>query len=94
MSETADLLISLLDIDPAITINLTDENPQINIELSDDSGDLPPEYKGETEVVPKAFEDQTLKTKNTLVTKDIVVSQIPYFAVSNPAGGYTVSIAS
>lgn len=79
---------------PDLLISLSDESSAMSISLSDSPGVLPPKYDGETEIIPKAFEDQILKTKNKLVTEDILVSQIPYFAVSNPAGGYTVSIAS
>lgn len=51
-----------------------------------------PAYTGETEVIPKAFEETTLETANKSVYQDIRVLEIPYTETSNLSGGYTVSI--
>jgi hypothetical protein len=48
-------------------------------------------YEGEYEVTPK-FEAQTLKTADRLLTKDVIIEEIPYAEVSNNAGGTTVTI--
>lgn len=53
-------------------------------------GDL---YQGEYEVIPKAFEFQTLETKNKTLTQDVKVFEIPYAETTNTFGT-TVSIAS
>lgn len=50
------------------------------------------EYSGEYEITPKAHKAQTLNTKNKLLSKDIVVSEVPYTEASNGAGT-TVYIA-
>lgn len=50
-----------------------------------------PIYTGEIIVTPHAYE-QTLDTSEKTVMSDITVLEIPYTEVSNPSGGYTVSI--
>ena len=51
-----------------------------------------PAYTGESVVTPKAFQSTVLGTANKSVYQDIEVLEIPYTEVSNPSGGYTVSI--
>ncbi len=50
-----------------------------------------PPYEGEYEVTPK-FEAQTLHTADRLLTKDVIIEEIPYAEVSNNSGGTTVTI--
>ena len=50
-----------------------------------------PIYTGAIIVTPHAYE-QTLDTSEKTVMDDITVLEIPYTEVSNPSGGYTVSI--
>lgn len=50
-------------------------------------------YDGEYEVVPRAFNSQTLKTANKLLTKDITVTEVPFFETSNEQDGKTIYIA-
>ena len=50
-------------------------------------------YGGPYEVTPKV-EAQTLPTAKKLMREDISVRAIPYFDVSNPAGGNTIYIAN
>ena len=50
-------------------------------------------YDGEYEVVPRAFNSQTLKTSNKLLTKDITVTEVPVFEMSNESNGQTIYIA-
>lgn len=47
----------------------------------------PSPYTGETRVVPKVGEDQTLPTKDKSVAVDIVVEEVPVSVVSSPTGG-------
>ncbi len=49
-------------------------------------------YFGDCEVVPKAFETQTIATANKLLRSDILVREIPYFETHNTKGT-TVYIA-
>ena len=49
-------------------------------------------YEGPYEVIPKAYEDQVLPTDNKLMINDVIVFEIPYAEVSNPAGGKTATI--
>lgn len=48
-------------------------------------------YEGNYEVIPKVSV-QTLETKEKFLTENITVCEIPYFDVSNTAGGSTVYI--
>lgn len=50
-------------------------------------------YQGPYNVIPKAFEQQTLKTANRLMTENVVVLEVPYFEVGNDENGTTVYIA-
>ena len=50
-----------------------------------------PSYDGPYEVTPRFYE-QTLETKNKLMTDDVTVEIIPAHEVTNPAGGLTVTI--
>lgn len=52
------------------------------------------EYVGPYEVVPQAFNAQTLQTAFMLLNDDIVVSEIPYFDVGNESDGSTIYIGS
>lgn len=49
-------------------------------------------YEGPYDVTPKVTA-QTLPTAKKLMREDVSVRAIPYFDVSNPAGGNTIYIA-
>lgn len=48
-------------------------------------------YNGAYSVTPKAYEQQ-LETENRKMTNNVTVKEIPYFEVSNSAGGNTLNI--
>lgn len=48
-------------------------------------------YKGEYKITPKT-ESQTLATAQKKMSDNLVVKAIPYYEVSNTAGGTTVTI--
>lgn len=48
-------------------------------------------YDGDYTVTPMA-ETQILDTDHKIMTDDLTITAIPYTEVSNPSGGYTVSI--
>ena len=50
-------------------------------------------YNGEYEVTPK-FEEQTLETKDKVMSENVTVHKIPRYDVANEAGGVTVYIAT
>lgn len=50
-------------------------------------------YEGDYEVTPKP-EAQTLQTAQKTMRDDMTVKAIPYFDVSNTAGGKTIYIGS
>lgn len=50
-------------------------------------------YDGPYEVTPKVTA-QTLPTKKMLMREDVSIRAIPYFDVSNQAGGNTIYIAN
>ena len=45
-----------------------------------------PEYEGPYMVIPKAWQDQTLETRQKLMRDDVLVTEVPYSEVSNPDG--------
>lgn len=49
------------------------------------------DYTGDYEVTPKV-ESQTMHTKDKHMTDDVKINAIPYFEVSNNAGGITIYI--
>lgn len=51
------------------------------------------DYKDSYEVTPKTTE-QVLQTKDKHLTDDVTIKSIPFFDVSNTAGGSTVYIGS
>lgn len=51
------------------------------------------EYTGTYEVTPKAYTSQTLETADKKMTNDVVISEVPFFNVSNSSGGLTSYIA-
>lgn len=50
-----------------------------------------PDYAGPYDVTPKVTA-QRLETKDTHMTENVTVREIPYYAVANPQGGTTVTI--
>lgn len=51
-----------------------------------------PQYTGETDIIPKAHQDQILETANKLVVQNIIVHEVPYEETHNESGT-TVYIA-
>ena len=45
-----------------------------------------PEYEGATEIIPDAYDDQILETKDKLVDSNITVFKIPSHEISNEVG--------
>nr|DAK68131.1 MAG TPA: hypothetical protein [Caudoviricetes sp.] len=54
------------------------------------SGDYP-DYAGPYDVTPMVTA-QRMETKDTHMTDDVTIQEIPYYAVSNPQGGTTIVI--
>ena len=52
-----------------------------------------PVYDGEYNVIPKAYEEQVLQTKEKTLLENVTVQKVPYYEVSNTSGGNTVNIA-
>lgn len=50
-----------------------------------------PDYEGSYQITPRVTE-QVLATKNTSLTDNLTVLQIPYASVTNLSGGLTVTI--
>ena len=50
-------------------------------------------YEGDYEIIPKAYKEQILNTKNKVMKQDVTVKAIPYYDTTNTAGGSTVYIA-
>ena len=73
-----------IDIISAETVDVKVESELVRV------GDYE-EYKGPYSVKPEKFE-QKLPTADKHISKDILVKQVPFAAVSNNAGGTTVII--
>ena len=52
-----------------------------------------PVYNGEYNIIPKAYEEQVLQTKEKTLLENVTVQKVPYYEVSNSSGGNTVNIA-
>ena len=79
---------------PSVTFRFGQtDSPNISVELGRPvyMGGEP--YDGPYEVTPKVSA-QTLPTAKKLMLDDVSVRAIPYFDVSNPAGGNTIYIAN
>lgn len=63
-----------------------------NITYGVGEGDTAVIYDGDYDVVPLAFQETILSTKNKKLTDDILVQEIPYYETSNLSGGNTVFI--
>lgn len=74
------------NISPIVTING-------NITYGIGEGDSSPIYEGTYDVIPLAFQETTLETKNKKLIDDISIQEIPYYETSNLSGGSTVYIA-
>ena len=82
--------------EPVQKINLAVTNVNQNVGIRQDVITIPvykdvPKYEGEYEVTPR-FVAQTLPTADRLMTKDVIIEEIPYAEVSNNSGGTTVVI--
>lgn len=49
-------------------------------------------YTGSYDVVPSVYDQQTLETKDKLLTDNITVHVVPYAEIINLSGGYTATI--
>lgn len=52
-----------------------------------------PKYEGNYTILPLAFQDTVLLTKNKKMTDNVIIKEIPYYEISNSSGGSTVYIA-
>lgn len=64
-----------------------------NITYGVGEGDTSTVYDGDYSVIPLAFQETILPTKDTKLIENIIVKEIPYYETSNPSGGNTVYIA-
>lgn len=72
---------------------LVSQRGNISGTVSIGNGFVPDEYSGDYVVVPKAENEQILKTAHKLMRDDVTVKKVPYFETSNQYGE-TVYIAS
>jgi hypothetical protein len=83
-----------VDVIPTPLIDIEVISPQI-IDVDVGTAVIPyplKEYEGEYTVTPKTTE-QTLETAGLKMVDNVTVFSIPYYATSNPEGGYTITIA-
>lgn len=87
------LTIDIIDV-YAQDIDIVPLGSEVEINL-DDTNKIPQNtyesYTGDYEVIPQK-ESQVLKTKDKLMSDDVTIKEIPFFEVSNLAGGTTCYI--
>lgn len=84
--------LSFSDTDCEFALGFRDADCEVTLGFSEKIQAIKgPFYDGEYEVTPST-EEQILKTANKSLNEDIKVKNIPYFEVSNNAGGITVTI--
>ena len=88
--------LNLNNIEHSMDLNIDEPNTNdieliISASFINVEGDIYPKYKGGYEVIPK-FINQELETKNTVLTKNVEVKEIPVQKAENLGGGYTVTI--
>ena len=82
------------EIDSVLLADFVENTSAINAvfgELFRVAVDDLPVYDGDYSVIP-AVTEQTLQTAHYLMSDDVRVEKIPYYEVSNNAGGATVTI--
>lgn len=75
-----------IDFNMSFTRNL-----DISIDIGGSGGGRLPYYMGDYEVTPRK-QRIVLPTKNTSMSDDLTVLQVPYQEITNPQGGKTVVI--
>lgn len=83
-----DVPVALEVTKPLTEVSLT---PSV-VELTLDHANVYDTFKGDYEVTPSR-EAQLLKCKNKVMSKDVTITEIPFFQVSNLSGGTTFFIA-
>ena len=77
------------------TVRMTVTSPTVGFQVEKATvvrtGGVP--YEGPYEVTPKAYEQQTLKTKGMSMKEDVLVLAVPYYETDNEKGT-TIYIAS
>lgn len=79
-----------------LPIKILDGTEALKVEVLDTIINVLPEgevYRGPYEVIPKAYDNQTLETKDKHMLDDVTVNKVPYYETSNRYGD-TVYIAA
>lgn len=85
-----------LDIDKTISGNViqgVSKTISGNVIQGIGKGEVIPIYEGNYNILPLAFQETILQTKNKKLVNNIIIREIPYYETSNPSGGNTVYIA-
>lgn len=91
--EALDIQIEVSLEEPDIQIGFDPETPDIQFEIDTDGHNNPP-YEGEYVAVSDLHDPVRLRTKGLAMRDDVIVQPIPFYEVSNPAGGMTITIGS
>ena len=76
---------------PILSLKFVDP-PVLNLDFAAQAVEVVPDpYVGDYTVIPK-FREQVLPTHHKNMAADVVVTTIPVEQVSNPGGGYTITI--
>lgn len=77
-----------------VSVEIATSPPEVTVEFGDVKVYGAELYIGDYDVIPAADHATVLPTAGKRMRTDVNVQEIPYFAVSNPQGGKTVSIAT
>ena len=76
-----------------IQIEVTLDVPDISMEVSA-GGESKPPYEGDYTAVSDIHDLVRLPTKGRSMLDDVVIQPIPFYEVSNPQGGVTITIGN
>lgn len=72
------------EIEAGITLDIINTlNGEYGVYQEVVRGDI---YEGATEVIPRAYDDVILQTRNKVVTENITVFKVPTYETHNPTG--------
>jgi len=84
----------MIIVSSPVSVEIGKNHPEVQVDFGEVQVYGAALYTGDYEVIPDADHAVVLPTSGKRMRSDVNVQKIPYFAVSNPQGGKTVSIAT
>lgn len=67
-------------------IDLEIEIEDVELEIEFDTSGVYDYYEGPYDVIPLAWDDQILETREKIMRRNVHVEKIPYYETTNPSG--------